>query len=576
MQKLMHVDVRRPFPRRFVPADADMGDWAHIEPLFRELLSRHPSTAEELEQALRDASELDAAIKHERTKRYIAMTSQTDDPVREAAYEHFVEHIDPKTKPLWFALQQAYLQSPTRKLLPVERYKVLDRTVENAVSLFREQNVPLGTQDALLRKTYEKTLGAMTVTFHGKEQTLPQMAKYLEEPDRAVRQQAWELVAARRLQDKDTLEDLYDQMLALRAQIATNAGFQHYRDYAFRRFRRFDYTPQDCLLFHDAVERTVLPLVRSLMEDRRRLLSVAPLRPWDLQVDPRHRPPLRPFATAEELVQGAEAIFRRVDSELGEQFKFMRDEHLLDLESRKGKAPGGYQESLEEYRWPFIFMNAVGREEDVRTLLHEGGHAFHQLAAREEPLLTYRHSPLEFAEVASMGMEFLAARHLDVFYKTPEDFTRAYRATIEDMIEIFPWIATIDAYQHWIYTHPGHTRAERRVAWLQTFDRFSPIVDWTGYEEARAYAWHRQRHLFVAPFYYIEYGIALTGALQVWLRSRQDFRGAVQRYWQALSLGGSRPLPELFAAAGATFRFDAQTLKPLVDALALELARVAP
>lgn len=576
MQKLVSVDPRRAFPRRFVPANATMGEWAQIEPLFQQLLARDLATAEVLEQAILDASELAAALREERAKRYIAMTSQTDDPVREAAYQEFVEQIVPKIKPLWFALQQAYIRSPARQLLPPARYKVLDRTIENAVTLFREANVPLETQDTLLRQAYQKTAAAMTVSFQGKEQTLQQMAKYLEEPDRGIRQQAWELVIARRLQDKDHLEDLYDQMLALRAQIAVNAGFRDYREYVFRRFGRFDYTPEDCQRFHDAVEETVLPLVRGLMEERRRLLGVGRLRPWDLFVDPRHRPPLRPFATADELVKGMEEIFRRADPDLGAQFKFMHEEHLLDLESRKGKAPGGYQDSLEERRWPFIFMNAVGRDYDVRTLLHEGGHAFHQLAAREEPLTAYRHAPLEFAEVASMGMELLASRHLDVFYKEPEEFKRAYRATLEDMLGIFPWVAIIDAFQDWVYTHPGHTREERKAAWLRTFDRFSPIVDWTDYEEVRAYYWHRQLHLFTSPFYYIEYGIALMGALQVWLHSRRDYRGAVQRFWQALALGGSRPLPELFAAAGATFRFDTQTLKPLADALAEELARIGP
>ncbi len=574
MQKVMYVDPRRPFPRRFVPAKADIGDWAQLEPLFQRLLARPLPTVDALEQALLDASELNAVIKEERAGRYIAMTLQTDDPVREAAYQHFVEEIDPKTKPLWFALQRAYLQSPARKSLPMDRYGVLDRIIENDVSLFREQSIPLKTQDTLLRKSYQKTFGAMTVTFQGREQTLPQMAKYLEEPDRALRQQAWELVAARRLQDKEGLEDLYDQMLVLRTQIATNAGFRNYRDYAFRSFRRFDYTPKDCLEFHAAVERTILPLVRNLREERRRLLGAQALRPWDLQVDPRSRPPLRPFTTAEELVNGTADIFQRVDPELGEQFKFLRAEGLLDLESRKGKAPGGYQSALEERRLPFIFMNAVGLDYDVQTLLHEGGHAFHQLAAREDTLTWYREAPTEFAEVASMGMQILTGRYLDVFYKQPEEFRRAYRGLLEDAIEIYPWIATIDAFQHWVYTHPGQTREARKAAWLETFNRFSPSVDWSGYEDARAYLWHRQLHLFVEPFYYIEYGIAQTGALQVWRQSREDYRTAVRRFRQALALGGSRPLPELFKAAGATFRFDAATLQPLVDALAEELARV--
>lgn len=572
--KLMQVDPRRAFPRQFVPAGATMGDWAQIEPLFKQLQARPISSAEELEQWLFDCSELSAAIGEERSRRYIAMTTQTDDPVRETAYQQFIEDIDPKVKPYWHALEVVYLTGPYRRLLPMDHYGVMDRIVENNVALFRDANIPLETQDALLRKDYQKVTGAMTIAYQGEELTLQQAAKFLEEPDRKVRQELWDLVTARRLQDKEALEDLYDKMVALRTQIAANAGFTNYRDYAFKRRRRFDYTPQDCFQFHEGVERAAVPLCRTILEKRRRALGVDTLRPWDTLVDPRHRPPLRPFSNTDELVTGIEEIFRKVDPALGDQFHFMWAEKLLDLDSRKGKAPGGYQDTLHEKRWPFIFGNAVGRDDDIRLMLHEGGHAFHTLAAREHPLIHYRSTPLEFAEVASMSMELLAARHLDVFYRSPEDFKRSYRTTLEDAVTILPWIATIDAFQHWVYTHPAHTRDERRKAWAQIFRRFNPVVDWTGYEEAQAFLWHRQLHLFLSPLYYIEYGIAETGALQIWVRSLGNHREAVERYWQALSLGGSKPLPKLFEAAGANFRFDYETLAPLMDAVAEELARI--
>ncbi|MDQ7842672.1 MAG: M3 family oligoendopeptidase [Armatimonadota bacterium] len=571
---MMQVEPRREFPRRFVPKDADMGNWTHLEPLFRQLLARKLDTVSDLEQWLLDCSELSGAVLEERTRRYIAMTTQTDDPVREAAYNEFLQEIDPKVKPLWHALNVAYLQSPARSQLPASRYGVLDRHVENDVALFRQENVPLETEEALLAKDYQKVMGAMTVTYRGQELTLQQAGKYLEETDRAVRQEVWELVARRRLQDRDTIEDIYDRLLDLRQRMARNAGFANYRDYAFKRRRRFDYTPEDCFAFHRGVEEAMLPLVQRIYEDRRRKLGIPTVRPWDTQVDPLGRPPLRPFATAEDLVRGCAEIFRRIDPALGRQFEFLAEAHLLDLESRKGKAPGGYQSTLHERRWPFIFMNAVGRDDDLRTLLHEAGHAFHQLAAREEPLIHYRHAPLEFAEVASMGMELLAAPHLDVFYRDEAEYRRAYRNTLEDAVLIFPWIATIDAFQHWIYTHQGHGREERRDRWLELYRRFQPSLDWSGYEEELAFYWHRQLHLFTSPFYYIEYGIAEIGALQVWLQSRTDHRAAVERYWQALSLGGSRPLPELFAAAGATFKFDAETLAPLAEAVAMELDRI--
>ncbi len=577
MQKMMHVDPRRPFPRRFVPQTADMGEWGQIEPLYRELLERPITSTAELEQWLIDSSELSSAIGEERARRYIAMTQQTDDKAREAAYQHFVEHIDPQIKPLGQALSIKYLQSPHRAHLDMDRYGVMDRIVDNDVKLFRQDNVPLETQEALLSKEYQKVMAAMTVSYQGQELTMQQAAKYLDETDRAVRHTVWQLVNDRRMRDKDVLDDLYDQLLVLRQQIAVNAGFDNYRDYAFKRRRRFDYTPEDCFRFHDGVEQAVLPLVRQIMAERRKKLGVEAIRPWDLQVDPQGRAPLRPFTDAGELVNGTAEIFTRVDPELGAQFRFMSDEQLLDLESRKGKAPGGYQSTLLERRWPFIFMNAVGRDDDIRTLLHEGGHAFHMLAAREEPILAYRHAPLEFAEVASMGMELLAAPHLNVFYTNQADYARSRRNTLEDAIMILPWVAIIDSFQHWVYTHPGHTRQERVDAWLAVHNRFdgampNGIPDWTGLEGAQAYRWQAQLHLYTVPFYYIEYGFAETGALQVWVHSRADHRAAVERYWQALALGGSKPLPQLFAAAGATFRFDAGTLKPLVDAVAEELA----
>ena len=574
MAMLMQVDPRREFPRRFVPQEAEMGDWAQIEPLFQELLQRPIASMVDLEQWLFDCSELSGAIAEERTKRYIAMTTQTDDPVREQAYQDFVEQIEPKTKPMWFAVESAYLKNPFRKHLPMAQYAVMDRIVETNVTLFRDANVPLETEDALLAKDYQKITGAMTISYRGQELTLQQAAKFLEETDRAVRQEVWELVARRRLQDRESLEALYDKMVPLRTQIGRNADFADYRDYIFKRRRRFDYTPEDCYQFHAGVEQAVLPLVNRIYERRRRALDIPTLRPWDTLVDPFGRPPLRPFESTEQFVRGIEEIFRRIDPALGDQFKFMWDEQLLDLESRKGKAPGGYQSTLHERRWPFIFMNAVGRDDDVRTLLHEGGHAFHQMASREQPLIHYRTCPYEFAEVASMGMELLAAPHLSVFYRNEEDYKRAYRNTLEDAVILFPWIAIIDALQHWVYTNPTHTREDRRKTWVEIFLRFQPSIDWSGYEEERDYTWHRQLHPFAVPFYYIEYGIAQVGALQVWLQGRRDHRGAVERYWRALSLGGSRPLPRLFEAAGATFKFDYETLKLLTDAVGEELDRL--
>ncbi len=593
-------------PRTFVPSAIDLGDWPQIAPLFDRLETQAAqcATVADLERWLLDWSELAAALDEEASCRYIAMTCHTDNADAEKAYLHFVENVDPQLKPRQFALENIYAAHPQREALlkigaPVSdavsfergessvpgrkpalrpRYQVFDRDVKNHVELFRPENVALETEDAKLCQQYQKLSGALTVSFHGEEKTLVQMGRYLEEPDRALRQEAWELVARRRLQEAEKFEDIFDQLIELRERVARNAGFKNYRDYAFRRLGRFDYTPEDCTRFHDAVAREIVPVVRELQAERRHQLGLdklhpGHLRPWDLAVDPRNRPPLKPFAQVGEMVSRTQKIFDQLDGELAGGFRRMQELRLLDLDNRKGKAPGGYQQTLSESRVPFIFMNAIGQQRDVETILHEAGHAFHALAANDEDLYGYRSAPIEFCEVASMSMELLGNEFLEEFYPAAEA-NRARRTHLEGIIGFFPWMATVDAFQHWIYTHPGHGRAERAAAWLELMDRFGGDVDWSGYEAARAHLWHRQLHIFLHPFYYVEYGIAQLGALQVWANSKRDKVKALADYKQSLALGGSRPLPELFSAAGCPLRFDAAAIKPLIRLAQDELKKL--
>lgn len=569
----MNVDIQQRYPRRFVPAAADMGDWSQLEPLFNILDQRPLDTVEHMEQWLLDLSEFGACWAEEYNKRYVAMTCQTDDPVREQAFLHFVEEIQPRSKPRWHRLNERYVLSPLRKALPSQRYEVYDRSTVIAVELFRDENVPLQTEEAKLDQQYQKICGALTVEYQGREQTLQEMARYQQEPERRVRQEAWELVARRRLADRESIDDIFDQMIRLRTKIAHNADFDNFRDYQFKVYERFDYTPADCMDFHAAIERAVVPAYREIQQERRRRLGVEPLRPWDLTVDVKSRPPLRPFTEVSELSSGCRSVFDRIDPVLGGQFDQMVKAGWLDLESRKGKAPGGYQATFDESRHPFIFMNAVGLHRDVETLLHEGGHAFHCLACRDEPLLAYRHTTMEMAEVASMGMELLASDHLGEFYEG-DDLVRARREQLEGIISTFPWIAVIDAFQHWLYLHAEHTREQRTACWLELLRRFGGIEDWTGYEANRESIWHRQLHLFGVPFYYVEYGIAQIGALQLWRNAREDKSGELRRYREALALGGSRPLPQLWAAAGLTFDFSETTLRPLVEMVMDELRKL--
>ena len=562
-------------PRRFVPEEIDLGDWTQIAPLFDSLEARavQVTTPTELEKWLLAWSELSAALDEESTRRYIAMTCHTDNAEAEAAYLHFVEKIEPQTKPRQFKLGQVYVAHPARTGLQPQRYQVFDRDTKLQVELFRPENVPLETEEAKLSQQYQKLSGALTVHFRGEEKTLVQMGRYLEEPDRSLRQESWELVANRRLKEADNFEQIFEKQVGLRQQIAGNAGFPNYRDYAFRKLGRFDYTPRDCEVFHEAVENEVLPVLREMQTERKKLLKVEALRPWDLSVDPLSRPPLRPFQQVDRMVSQTQNIFQKLDGELARGFQQLQQLSLLDLANRKGKAPGGYQSTLAEARVPFIFMNAVGLQRDVETILHEAGHAFHALATRAEDLLAYRNAPIEFCEVASMSMELLGNEFLEEFY-TPAEAHRAQRTHLENIINIFAWIATVDAFQHWIYTHPGHQRSERSAAWVALMQRFGGDVDWTGFETAHAHLWHRQLHIFTNPFYYIEYGIAQLGALQVWANSKRDKGAALGNYKKALALGGARPLPELFAASGCQFEFSRRTVAPLVKLVREELEKL--
>ena len=562
-------------PRRFVPQGIDLGDWGQIAPLFDQLEARAQGCASpaDLERWLLDWSEFNAAIDEESAKRYIAMTCHTDNAEAEQAYLYFIEHVEPRLKPRQFKLARTYVGHPLRAQLPKPRYQVFDRDTQVQVELFCEENVPLETEEAKLGQQFQKLTGSLTVQFRGEERTLIQMGRYLEEPDRPLRQEAWELIANRRLQEAGKFEEIFDQLVKLRQHVAHNAGFANYRDYAFRKMGRFDYTPADCEAFHQAVEQEVMPVVRELQAERKRKLGVEPLRPWDLAADPLRRPPLRPFEQVEQMVAHTQEIFDRLDRELAAGFQRMQNLRLLDLANRKGKAPGGYQQNLSEARVPFIFMNAVGLQRDVETILHEAGHAFHALAARDEDLFAYRSAPIEFCEVASMSMELLGNEFLEQFYAAPEA-NRARRTHLEGVMTVLAWIATVDAFQHWIYTHPDHPRAERTAAWLGLMDRFGGDADWQGYEATRANLWHRQLHIFTHPFYYIEYGIAQLGALQVWANSKRDKVEALNNYKHAMALGGSRPLPELFAAAGCNFEFSQKTMAPLVRLVSEELGKL--
>lgn len=552
------------YARRYLAASFNAGDPQAVLRAFDELLARPLADAQALERWLSDWMELGEVMEEEGSLRYTAMTCATDDPATEKAFMEYLEKVQEPSKPLTFQLTRKYLDHPDRKNLPAS-YHLFERSCEAQASLFREENVPLETEEEKLSQKYQKLSGAQTVHFEGEERTLPQMGRYLEEKDRSLRERAWRAIAERRLKDKDALEDLFDEMRALRVRIAANADFSNYRDYMFKHKERFDYGPRECEAFHEAVEKNVVPVARAIQEDRRKRLGLDVLRPWDNACDADGLPPLRPFEDPKVFPDQIRRILGQVDPWFGERFADMQRLGLLDLESRKGKAPGGYQTTFTEARLPFIFMNAVGVDGDVRTLLHEGGHAMHSWLTRDIAFPPYRSTPLEFAEVASMSMELLGDPYLDAFYRDPKEAKRSIRAHLESVILLLPWIATVDAFQHWIYLNPGHTREDRKAAWLDLRKRFGGIEDWSGFEEAQAYGWHRQLHIFEIPFYYIEYGIAQLGALQVWRNARHDRAKGIAAYKNGLSKGSTLDLPHLFEAAGIRFSFDEATIRPLME-----------
>lgn len=554
------------FPRQFLAADLDLGSWQSLQPYFEKLRNEPVGKVEQLEHWLLRLSELSAAIGQESSLRYIRMTCDTENPELEADYLHYVQDVLPRSEPWFFELSKKFLDSAAIAELPADRYEVFIRSRRNEVELYREENIPLQTEDETLSQQYQKACGEQTVEFEGQERTIPQLTKHLEETDRERRRAAWNAAVSRQLADREKMESFYDRMLELRHQMAVNAGFDNFVEYQFRRLGRFDYSPEDCEQFHTAVEKVIRPIRTKLLERRKQQMGLDSLCPWDLQVDAQGRPPLRPYESADALISGTDKIFDAVNPSFSRDFKVLRTNQLLDLESRKGKAPGGYQSTLDEARLPFIFMNATGRNQDVFTLLHEGGHAFHALAYRMEPLHSYRNAPIEFCEVASMGMEMMACERLESFYN-PDDAARAREAHLEDIVMLLPWIMRVDAFQHWLYKNPKHTRQERAAQWLELEKRFADELDWPELAEWRECSWISKLHFFCVPLYYIEYGIAQLGALQLWVHFLADPKGAVAHYREALALGNSCPLPELFDRAGLSFAFNEEKLQPLAREL---------
>jgi len=557
IQKLAH---------HYLPKDFVLTDWASLEPYFKELSDRPIEDALGLEKWLKDLSELEAFVSEDACWRQIKMTCDTTDKSLEEAFNFFCMEIQPKMQPYADALNKKLMACPFTQSLDKDTYFTYLRAVQKSIDLFRTENIAIQAELSVMQQQYGAIAGKMTITHEGQEYTLQQATQFLESEDRSIRESVYRKIQERRLEDKTAMHDLFSSLIQKRHQVAINAGFENYRDYKFVELGRFDYTKEDCYQFHEAVKLHVLPLIDKIYARKKQKLGLEVLKPWDTEAEPAGTKPLRPFTDGKDLYEKSVACFEQLHPFFADCLKKMNALKHFDLESRKGKAPGGYNCPLAESGAPFIFMNAAGQMSDVTTMVHEGGHAIHSFLSHHLSLSAFKEYPMEIAEVASMSMELFSMDHWQSFFDNEADLNRAKEHQLERTITIFPWIAIIDKFQHWVYEHPAHTIEERTQTWTNILKEFSTgSIDYTGLDEFRAIGWQRQLHLFEVPFYYIEYGIAQLGAIGMWMQYQQNPSAALENYMNTLALGGTKTLPELYQTAGIEFNFSPNYVKNLMD-----------
>ncbi len=559
--------------RNFLPKSFKVTTWEVLKPYFDKLLTREINSKQELIQWFKDSSELGAVVSEDMAWRYIKMTCDTENETIRDYFNDFVQNIQPKIAPVSDALNKKVVEIPFLKELQKKAgYDIMIREIQKEIDLFREENIPLFTDMQTESQKYGQLNGAMSIELEGEELTMQQAAVKLQSTDRDYREKVYNLISARRLQDKEELDGLFDTLIAIRHKVATNAGFNNYRDYKFKAMGRFDYSAQDCFDMHDSIAHEVVPLLNKMAESRKAQLGVDTLKPWDKAVDAAGKSPLKAFNSGADLLQKSVVCFNKIDPYFGECLSTMNKMGHLDLESRKGKAPGGYNYPLAESGVPFIFMNATSTLRDMVTLMHEGGHAVHAFLADKLELNDFKNTPSEVAELASMSMELISMDGWDVFFDKEEDLKRAKREHLEQLIETLPWVATIDKYQHWIYENPSHTQEERKEAWLHIFASFTDtITNWDGLAENKSYLWQKQLHLYEVPFYYIEYGMAQLGAIAVWKNYKEDKVQGLAGYKAALELGYTKSIPEIYKAAGISFDFSRSYIRKLMVFVQSEL-----
>ena len=561
--------------RNFLPKDFSVANWNSVEPYLTELRDRNIESFEEFEKWIKDRSEIESVISEDERWRYMRTTIDTTDKKAEEDLSFFYEQIKPHLKKINFELNQKFIESPYLSQLDQDKYFNYIREIQRRLELFNEENIELFKEQDKKQNEYGSITGLWTVEVNGEELTFQQAQILLKKQDRAIREEVWKKINARKTQDADKLDELLSELIQIRHKIAKNAGYDNYRDYKFADLCRFDYTPEDCFEFHRSIAEEVVPIVNELQKERKQELGLDALRPWDTTVDTSGKPPMKPVDSSEELIQKTKQIFDLIDPYFGNCIQQMNDRDFFDLDSRIGKAPGGYNMTLPETGMPFIFMNSANSEGDVRVMMHEGGHAIHTFLSHPLEINGFKDYPSEVAELASMSMELMSMDHWNVFYSDDEELRRAKRSQLIGVLSGLPAIARGDAFQHWLYTNPDHTIEERRAYWLELEKELGgSVIDWSGFENDRSIYWQRILHFYEVPFYFIEYAMAQLGAVAVWMNFQQDRSKAIQQYKDALKLGYTSTIPEIYNTAGIKFDFSKEYVRHLAEFVHDEIKRL--
>jgi len=561
--------------RIFVPAKLQLNNWDAISVLFEDLKNREINSVDELHNWLLDRSELEAVLSEYSSRIWIRMTCDTNDTVAKADFDNFYSYIEPQMQRAWHILNIKFNDSPFKDDLDNEIFGVYKKIIKTQINFYCEENVEPNAEISKLKAEYSKITGAMTIEYNGETMTMQKASLFLKSSNRNIRETVFNKIYARRKEDEQKLNTLFSDLLKLRHKVAINAKYDDFRDYMFQELCRFDYNAQDCFDFHTTIEKNITPIAERILTKRKQNLNLSQLKPWDLNAEPNGKDALKAFTDDQDLISKSIECFDKLHPYFGNCIRKMKAINHLDLNSRIGKAPGGYMSPLYETSIPFIFMNGVGSLKDLVTMVHESGHAFHEFLTAKYDITAFKQYPSEIAELASMSMELLTMDHWDTFFNNEQDLIRAKKEHLEDIFIMLPWIATIDAYQHWLYTNPYHSLEERGRKWIEIYQRFHPkIVNWDGLEHIQSMIWQRQLHLYEVPFYYIEYGMAQLGAIAIWMNFKKDSQKTLEAYIQALSVGYTKSIPDVYKIAGIEFEFSNTYVRNLAEFVHTELTEL--